>query len=302
MITGGTGYIGARLVSLARRQGHRITLLSRHPETPGNDSSIRQFHWTLGEQPPLDAFAEGAGFGTVDVLVYLAHEWHSGRPEKTDKNLSGTEKLLTAARARNVGRIVFCSSVSARQGALNRYGRVKWAIEQLLKPPAEIVARIGLVYGGPSSGQWGTLSAMVRATPILPVPYAGTLVQPIHLDEVCAGLLALSEAPDLKKSVYGLAGVEPLSFGRFLKLVAHNLYDRRLSVIPIPAWLALAGAGITGILPFVPSVDRERILGAAGIPTIETAADLAELGLSLRPVAESLASEAADAGACPSLH
>ena len=289
MITGGTGYIGARFVSLARRQGHRTTILGRRPGTLGDDPGVRQFRWTLGEAPPQDAFADDAGFGPIDALVHLAHEWHSEHPEKADENLLGTERLLDAVRQHNVGRIVFCSSVSAREEALNRYGRVKWAIEQMLKPPREVAARVGVVYGGPALGQWGTICAMVRTTPVLPVPSAGTFIQPIHLDEVCAGLLALALSPGLEKPAYGLAGSDPLTFRRFLELIARNLYGRRLTVVSVPIWLALAGAGITGFRPFVPTVDRERILGLAGATTIETAACLAELGLSLRPLEEGLA-------------
>lgn len=293
VITGATGYIGARLAAAATRRGHRLTLLGRSLDDGQASPSVRQFRWTFDEPPPAEAFTEGGELGTVDALIHLAHQWQSARPEAEDENLTAMTLLLQAARTAGVQRIVFGSSISARQNALNRYGRGKWAVEQLLEQPGEVSARIGLVYGGKEMGQWGVISKMVRQAPVLPVPGAGTLVQPIHIDDVCAGLLALAERPALEKSVYGLAAADPISFGYFLQQVARHRYGRKLHIFSVPIWLALLGAGLTGLLPFIPTVDRERILGVAGIKTMETAKDLTELGVSSGELAKNLATDIA---------
>ena len=61
IVTGGTGYIGARLVATARAQGRTVTLLGRRP---GPDGAA----WTLGD--PLPAGVRVAG---NTALVHLAH-------------------------------------------------------------------------------------------------------------------------------------------------------------------------------------------------------------------------------------
>ena len=295
MITGANGYIGARLAAAAITRGHRLTLLIRAPGDGQEKPGVRRFRWALGEPPLAEAFAQDGEFGPVDALIHLAHQWKSARPEPEDENLTGTAILLQAARSAGVSRTVFGSTVSARENALNRYGRVKCAVERLLEPPGEVSARIGLVYGGREMGQWGVLSDMVRRAPVLPVPGAGTLVQPIHIDDVCTGLLALAERPALEKPVYGLAAADPMAFGQFLRRVARHRHGRKLRVFSVPIWLALIGAELTRLLPFIPTVDRERVLGVAGIQTMETAADLVELGVSPDDLMENLAAEAASA-------
>ena len=293
IITGATGYIGACLAATAIARGHTLTLIVRTPESEHNKPGVRQFRWALGEPPPAEAFTQNGKFGSVDVLIHLAHKWESARPENEDENLTGTAMLVDAARRAGVPRIIFGSTVSARQDALNRYGRVKWTTEQLFHQPSEVLARIGFVYGGKETGQWGVLSNMVRKLPMLPVPGARTLVQPIYIDDVCSGLLALAEKPTLKKSTYGLAAPDPMAFSQFLRQVARQCHGRKIFILPVPIWLALLGTRLTGLLPFIPTVDRERVLGVAGIQTMETAADHAELGVPADDLVGNLVTEVA---------
>ena len=260
LLTGANGYIGSRLLQALRAQGDAVTVLGRP--------------WRLGEAVPDEVFK-----GTsVDAVIHLAHDW-----KDDDANRRGTELLLTAARSHRVKRFVFVSSLSARADAPNRYGRVKAAVEGLLQAPAEIAARVGLVYGGPPRGLYGTMLRLTRL-PIVPMIDAGQRIQPIHLDEVCLGLIAMVKAPTPQRPVYRLAAHEPMSFGDFLRLVARASHERRLRLIPVPRAAALLAADLTARLPFVPTVDRERVLGLVGIRVQESADDLGELGLALVPV------------------
>ena len=106
-------------------------------------------------------------------------------------NFDGTSALLQACRAAGLGRFVFVSSQSARPDAANVYGRVKWRIEQVLAGDREVSARVGLVYGGPPRAMFGLLSRLTARLPVLPMIDPWREVQPIHIDEVCEGLLRL---------------------------------------------------------------------------------------------------------------
>lgn len=288
LVTGGSGYIGSRLVNIAIEQGFQITLLGRSPASIQSCPGIRFFTWQLNTVPPDEAFQAGPEFTAVDAVIHLAHSWRGDSSIEDDRNVMGTEILLSSARRNGVRRFVFASSVSSRPDALNRYGRVKWAIEQKLKPADELVARIGLVYGGPLTGQWNILCGLVKSAPILPMVGADTEIQPIHLDEACDGLLKIARISQPQRSVYGLCAHDTVSFGTFLRLLAKAFYGRKITLFPVPFRLALALASITRAIPFLPSIDRERLLGIAGIPTLKTADDLSELNLVLRPLTEGL--------------
>ncbi len=276
VITGAAGYIGAALAAAARRDGWRVVALGRSP-----DPTVPSHPWRLGEDPPAEALA-GA-----DAVIHLAHQWAAPGAQGEDPNIPGTERLLEATRRHGVRRVVFASSISAREDALNAYGRLKWRVEQTLRAPVELSARIGLVYGGADAGLWGLLCKLVRLTPILPMVGGGRPIQPIRMDELCDGLLRLARMPAPTRAVYGLASPTTISFSAFLRTVARLRFHRPLMVISLPLGPVLAAVDLVSRV--VPAINRERVLGLAGLPVIDNAADIAELGLEIRSVVDGLA-------------
>jgi len=96
------------------------------------------------------------------------------------------------------------------------------------------------VYGGPEKGLFGTLTGIVRKTPVLPGFIPPVTVQPIHLDDCITGILRLVEQKDIQSGTYCLASSEPVSFTCFLRSIArHRLHKYRL-FIPLPVFLVRA--------------------------------------------------------------
>jgi nucleoside-diphosphate-sugar epimerase len=286
VVTGASGYIGARLVERARRRGCEVVVLGSAP--PGGD--VTAVPWRLGEVPRLTAF-----LGATAVL-HLAHDWASDRLHGTspeNANLAGTEILADTARGAGLSRFVFASTTSARPEALNAYGKIKFTIEERLRalPWNEgriFCARIGLVYGGPERAQYALMSKLA-ALPVLPMIGLDREVQPIHVDEVCDGLLALMLHPPLGRQTVVIAGPRPVTFGTWLRTLRRARHGRSMLLVPVPIRLALAGCDLSKRIPFLPTVERERVLGLAGAAPMPSAGDVAALGLSLRDPARALA-------------
>lgn len=275
IVTGGTGYIGARLVERALAEGRRVTVLGRRSGPAGTHHAA----WTLGE--PLPAGLEISG---RTALIHLAHDWRAGE----NGNVDGTEMLFASARAMGVATRVFISSQSARKEALNLYGRMKWATEQRIADATSL--RVGLVYGGPRKAMYGLLCKL-SALPILPMIEPRRTVQPIHLDEVVRGILAAADGR--ASGVLALAGPDQVAFGDVLRALALAFGGKRLRILPIPLRFALLACDISARLPLLPTIDKERVLGLAGTEPIEAALDLARLGLDVQPLGAGLAREAA---------
>lgn len=287
IITGGHGYLGEAVIEAARAADMRICLLTRDPKP--NRPGILEIAWRLGEPLPRECLDSDIPFGE-QALIHLAHDW-SDIDDKSGINLTGARILRDSARAAGLGRIVFISSQSARADALNAYGRVKWAIEQLFDAQNEIALRVGLVYGGPRKAQYGLLCKLAMLTSILPMVRPHQMVQPIHRDEVARGILLATE--NSAAGVLGLAGPQPIAFSTFLDQLAWRLRGGRMVLIPLPLGLVLRLAALVNKLPLLPRVDRERILGLAGTRPMPTAADLDRLGLSVLPFAEGMLKEPA---------
>ena len=209
LITGGTGYIGSRLVEMAVSNGHQVTLLGKNE----NDVQCRTLSWRLGDAIPKTAFLSD-DVEKVDVVIHLAHDWNVNGKEK-NINLDGSRILLDSIRKNRIPRFIFCSSVSARWSALNQYGRTKAQVENLLDGEGEISARVGLVYGGKRRAMWGAICKLVDISPVLPMFGINKPVQPIHVDEVCYGLLRLASIENIDRPTYGLAAPHAVKFGDF---------------------------------------------------------------------------------------
>lgn len=284
IITGGRGYVGEALIDAALAAGCKVTLLTRNEKSP--QSGVRQILWRLGEPLPKDSLDPATASGE-QALVHLAHDWRD-RDGKT--NVAGARILRDSARALGLGRLVFVSSISARADALNAYGRMKAQIELLFDAQNEISLRVGLVYGGPRHGQYGLLCKL-SAFSILPMVRPHQLVQPIHRAEVARGILLAAESS--LTGTLGLAGSQPIAFSTFLDQLAWRLRGTGVSLIPLPLGLVLALCAILNKVPFLPHVDRERILGLAGTRTIATDEDLNRLGLDVVSFAEGMLAEPA---------
>jgi nucleoside-diphosphate-sugar epimerase len=283
LLTGASGYIGAPLVERLIARGAEVVVLGSPPQGV-TSPRLSVVPWRLGEEVPEQAFAAAT---PLSAVFHLAHDWNA-REGNDERNRHGTARLLAATRARGVTRFVFASSLSARPDALNRYGRIKAAVEALLRPPAEIACRVGLVYGGPARGMYGTLLRLTKLAPVLPMVDAHQPVQPIHLDEVCSALMGVAERREPGRAVYALGADQPVAFSAFLQLLARKAHGRAPVLLPVPRFIALLLADLSAALPGVPSIDRERVLGLAGISTRPTAADLREIGIAVRPVTEVL--------------
>lgn len=290
LITGGKGYIGKAVVEAARQKGAHVTQLVRAPSDQ-NLERQREYAWRIGDWPPDSAMHGDAAFPPVDAVLHLAYDWDTAGDPEHDINVVGTRRLLEAARAANIPRFVLASSVAARPGALNRYGRIKFQVEGLLTGSrAEIAARVGLVYGGDPERLWGTMCRVAGSFPILPMIEVDRPVQPIRLDEVVEGLLRLTLDAGLTRRIYGLANPVPIPFGEFLKLIAHHKYGRRLRLISLPLPFVLMAIDVARWIPALPRIDKERVLGLAGVPVLHTVDDLREIGIILRDPADGLAS------------
>jgi len=195
LVTGATGFLGQRIVARLQREGVRVRALVR-PERAGVLPAVEDCVGDLGDETAIAAAVRG-----VDAVVHAgARVETTGKWEEfADVNIRGTRRIIQAARAAGVGRIVHISSLSvydvARDGvtitedspyeseanARGHYSRSKLAADRLALAEARagapvVVLRPGLLYGPGKRPPLARQSFLVKgwklilARPNYPVP------------------------------------------------------------------------------------------------------------------------------------
>ncbi len=110
LVTGGTGFIGRRLVALLTARGHSVHVLSRDPSKKELFSSpqVRFFTGDITDTSSL-ARAMAACDGVYHLAAY-AKGWAPDERPYHDYNVTATEHVLRLARETGVQRVLFCST------------------------------------------------------------------------------------------------------------------------------------------------------------------------------------------------
>jgi len=185
-ITGGTGFVGSRLLDAAVAGGHEVRALARRPMEARQ--GVEWVQGALDDQGSLDELVTGA-----DAVIHVAGVLNGRTAADFDRaNVEGTQALIEAAKAADVARFVHVSSLAAREPQLSLYGASKARSEELVAASGLdfAIVRPPAVYG-PGDKETLELFKMARLGVIL-LPPKGRLSL-IHVDDLAQLLLALAE-------------------------------------------------------------------------------------------------------------
>ncbi len=270
-ITGATGRLGR--AALRAREGSWRALIRRGSVAPPGVEAVAG---DLGDRDALADLVRGA-----DVVLHLATAMGSSDAgDMFEVNVAGTRRLLEAAGER---RVVFTSSVAARDPSLGAYAASKAQAERLVLEAGGVVLRLPVLYGVGTQVEAAILGLGQRL-PLVPA-IRGRDLRPLHLDDAAAACLAALSAGE---GTYTLAGPEALSFPDFARALL-RASGSRSRALPLPAGPMIAAAGILErVWPGSP-VSRESLRAAsAGTPPADRRAHT-DLAFAPRGIAAGVA-------------
>jgi nucleoside-diphosphate-sugar epimerase len=281
-ITGASGLVGRYLCDHFRRRGWEVRGLVRGTSGyPFEEAGISLFRCDLPD------VLEDASFRGADVVIHCAYATRfTGLDASRRVNEDGTRRVLAAARGAGVRRFVFISSTSAHRDAPSYYGRSKHALELLMDPGSDLVIRPGLVLAS-DGGLFHRIRALVRRTPVVPLPGSGTqVVQTVHIDDLCTAV----ERALTREFAGALNVAEPdgCTMKELVRQIA-RLDGSRRYLLPVPIAPLYHCFRLLERLQVPFPASSENLLGLTSLRTVPVTADLDRLGMKVRPAAESLA-------------
>jgi nucleoside-diphosphate-sugar epimerase len=183
-VTGATGFVGRTLIEEAAKRGVEVRALTRRHQskTPG-------IEWIPGDLHDTKALAKLVR--KAEAVIHVAGVVNTHDPMGFHLgNAEGTLKLVEAAVAARAPRLVFVSSLAAREPQLSKYGHSKLHAEKLVaasgldwtivRPPASYGPRDREILELFKLAKWG----------VVPMPPPGR-TSIIHVGDLARLLLAL---------------------------------------------------------------------------------------------------------------
>ena len=209
-MTGGTGFIGSRVVQRLRDRGDDVVVLARRPEkAAGLDAEIAQGDLS-------DAEAIRRGMEGCQAVFHIAADYRVGmdpskRESMRDSNVRGTERVLDAALDAGVDRIVYVSTINIfgntngqtvdesyrrdeADGFVSTYDETKYRAHLIAEQRAAqgapvVLVQPGAVYGPGDHALVGQMieQASTGKMPAKAFPELG--LNMVHVEDVAEGIL-----------------------------------------------------------------------------------------------------------------
>ena len=244
LVTGATGFVGKRLITLLKTTECEIRIVSRYAQN-NFDTIVCDFE--------TDNIPESA-FESVDTVFHLAGFTHDKRDEYKVKNLykkinvDATIQMAKIAISRGVKRFIFVSSVKAGSHLASGrysseenepegiYGKTKREAElKLLKIGLNSgmhisIVRPALVYGPSVKGNLSMMLSGIKKGWFPPLPETGNCRSMIHVDDLVRAILLVSEDDRTDGEIY--IATDGISY------TSREIYDAMCFVLnkSIPQW------------------------------------------------------------------
>jgi uncharacterized protein YbjT (DUF2867 family) len=281
LLTGGTGYVGGRLIPLLERRGVRLRCLARDP------NKLRPRVAPDTEVVPGDVFdvdSLTAALQGVEFAYYLVHSMAASRDfERQDRQAA--ENFGRAARQAGVRRLIYLGGLGADDNQLSPHLRSRHEVGEVLRSSGVecIEFRSSLVIGS-GSLSFDLLRTLTDRLPVMICPrWLATPTQPIAIDDMLAYLLAALDLPPGTSRVFEVGGTEVVTYGDLVREYARQRGLKRwLISVPVltpylsSLWLAL-------VTPASAQVGRHLIEGLRN-PTIVRDRAALELFPMIRPM------------------
>jgi dihydroflavonol-4-reductase len=214
VVTGAAGFIGRALVRQLATRGDQVVALVRDPATAGHIAApnVDLVASDLSDTAALIDLLRGA-----DGVIHAAGSYRVGiaaseRPEMYDANVGTTERILDAAVAASVPRIVYLSTINAygntrgrvvdetyrrdpAEGFLSYYDETKWLAQaavarRIATGVPAIIVQPGTTYGpGDHSAIGQQLHQAYLGTAAF-IALGSTGISPVHVRDLAGGVIA----------------------------------------------------------------------------------------------------------------
>lgn len=235
LVTGAAGLVGTHTCRELSKNGWQVRALIRDPARAAMALGQLPVEFRVGDA--RDATTLRSCLGGCGAVVHLAAIAIEKKGESyRESNTAATERLISAARAENVQRIIFMSQNGADSRSPYPFLRSKGVAQDSVKTSGLrwTILRPSVIFG-PEDAFVNVLGRLIRLTPkIFPLPNGGKArFQPIAVDDVARVVRLALEKKETVGQVYELGGAVPLTLREMTERILTAMGTSR-KLVPVP--------------------------------------------------------------------
>jgi uncharacterized protein YbjT (DUF2867 family) len=281
LLTGASGYVGGRLLSLLEQQPVIVRCLARTPDKlrPLVARSTQIVRGDVLDPASLDEAMQG-----VHTAYYLVHLM-SGSKDFEEADRQAAANFAQAAKKSGVRRIIYLGGLGDDADPhLSPHLRSRHEVGQMLRASdiETIEFRAGMVVGA-GSLSYQLMKSLTDRLPMMVCPrWLATPTQPIAVDDVLAYLLAARALPAGPSRIFQIGGTDVVTYADLIREYARQKGLRRW-LISVPVLTPyLSGLWLALVTPATYEVGRHLIEGLKN-PTVVQDTTAREV-FSIRPM------------------
>ena len=280
LVTGACGAMGSVLVRGLTSVGHKV----RACVMPG-DPFISRIADTGAElwEANITNLQQMQGICSNVTIVYHLAAIIITNDERIFKsiNVEGTRIILVEAQKAGVGHFIYTSSASVTYPHPTSYSLSKCSAEALVVAsgiPYTII-RPTLVYGKIGGQEFDMYLDYLQKFPV--VPFIGNgraLKQPVHVDDIMRGLLALPGNAATLGKIYNFSGGEAITIRDFSRLCLTLLGKPNKLFVYLPVWLCRCIGWVMALFMKNPPLKWQVIAGIIQDANLDPSEAMRDIG------------------------
>ena len=256
LITGATGYIGARLIPRLLRAGYRVRALARTPGKIGNRTWSSHPNLEILKVDVLDRDSLTAACRGCRFAYYLIHSMNPLNRDFARADREAAGNMVAAAETCGLERIIYLGGLGDQSEELSQHLSSRTEVANILrssKVPVTVL-RAAMIIGS-GSASFEILRYLVERLPIIITPrWIDVPCQPIGVRNTLRYLIGCLERPETIGQTFDIGQDQVVTYRQLMEMFAEEAGLHKRLIIALPILTPRMSALWINLLTPVPAV------------------------------------------------